>query len=303
MIIPNFTPMSPRKQSTLPVGNEWIHQLKWDGYRIIASNMEGEVELLSKKMLSKNKPFPDLVAALSRSNVSFILDGEIVILDEATGQPSFQLLQQRDKLKDESSIGRAAERLPVVYVVFDLLMIHGEDIRKLPYHHRREQLLALASEWGSPIYIADEFEDGSLLWKWVIDHGWEGIVSKKKCSRYREGKEHHDWVKCKTVAHYDASVVGIIWKEGRISSLVMKKNEQYFGRISSGLTTGSKQALSALRTEAPMNKHFDNLPEGLKGAEIRWLNQPLAARVTGRELTEAGILRHPKLIDVEGISL
>ncbi|WP_235847650.1 ATP-dependent DNA ligase [Paenibacillus tuaregi] len=298
-----FTPMSPILTEQLPSGGEWIYQLKWDGFRILAWVDNGKVELYSKKMLPKNRNYPDLVEVLSKLPGTFLIDGEAVILDGHTGQPSFQLMQQRDKLTDASLIRRSVARHPVQYILFDLLRIGDEDLRNRSYTERRRQLELLADGWKPPLHLAEQFEDVDGLWSWVTQHGWEGIVAKRCSSRYKEGKEHKDWFKRKTILHFDVAIAGIIWKEGRISSLVMQKQGRYFGRVSSGLNERVKLRLRELPAGAGVEAYFPVLPEGLRNAEIHWLDEPLEGRVTGREITELGLLRHPKVIDLGGIPL
>ncbi|CAI6031880.1 DNA ligase [Cohnella sp. JJ-181] len=298
-----FTPMSPVAEDRIPAGPAWIHQLKWDGYRLIAEVRGAVPKLYSKRMLPQNASYPELSAALADKPGDYILDGEAVILDPRTGKPSFQLMQQRGKLLGERQIEASARRHPVQFILFDLLREGGEDLRGRPYAERRERLLRLTQSWEAPFYVADEFEDGDALWDWVAANGWEGVVSKKTASAYKAGKEHHDWIKRKTVHHMDVEIVGIIWKEGRVSSLVMRKGDLYMGRVSSGLNDKAKAALRALPVGLSRADYWDSTPEGLRGAEVRWLVAPLAGRVSGREMTEAGLLRHPKLIDLEGIPL
>lgn len=298
-----FIPMSPILTGEIPYGDEWVYQLKWDGFRILAWVQDGKVELYSKKMLLRNKSYPDLVQALSRYSGTFLLDGEAVILDQATGQPSFQLMQRRDKLSDASLIRRAAEQNPVQYIMFDLLQLGNKNLRSLTYEERRAHLEELTAGWESPLYLADEFEDGEVLWNWVVQQGWEGMVCKKRPSKYKEGKEHKDWFKRKTILHFDVDIVGVIWKEGRVSSLVMRKDGLYFGRVSSGLNERVKKRLRELPDRGSLEDYFPELPEGIRNADIRWLESPLEARVSGRETTALRLLRHPKLIDLGGVPL
>jgi bifunctional non-homologous end joining protein LigD len=298
-----FTPMSPILTGSLPEGEEWIYQLKWDGFRIIAWVDQGKVELYSKKMLPKNSKYPDLVHALSRMEGTFLLDGEAFILDAKTGKPSFQKMQQRDKLSDAAQIRRAAERNPVQYVMFDLLQTGDTDLRKMPFRSRYEALGQLSAVWEAPFYAADTFEDGHALWHWVETNGWEGVIAKRWSSVYREGKEHKDWFKRKTELRTDAEAVGVLIKEGRISSLAMRRNGVYFGRVSSGLDGKAKAELDLLEAGMEMEHYFAVLPEGLRGTEIRWLRSPLPIVVTGREITDAGMLRHPKLLSMGEMTL
>jgi bifunctional non-homologous end joining protein LigD len=298
-----FIPMSPILSSELPQGEEWGYQLKWDGFRTIAKVDQGRVELYSKKMLPKNNKYPDLVHALSQLKGSFLVDGEAVVMDVETSRPSFQKMQQRDKLTDVRLIKRAAEREPIQYIVFDLLQLGTEDYKKRPFQERHDKLRELAAGWGPPFYLLDLYDDGEVLWEWVVAHGWEGVISKRLSSSYREGKEHRDWLKRKTMLRLEIEAVGILMKEGRFSSLVMRKDGVYFGRVSSGLNEKLRASLFHLPTDRTLKDYFSALPEGLKGTEVRWLNAPILCEVTGLQITEGGLLRHPKLLSLGGKAL
>lgn len=296
-----FVPMSPIASDRLPQGEDWVYQLKWDGYRILASIQGGQVELFSKKMLPQNGKFPELTAAFSRITRSCLIDGEAIVMDPSTGKPSFQKLQQRLKFTLRGRTRPASsERLPVQFIAFDLLELDGQDLRRLPFRERDRMLRELSAEWEPPLFTTDLFHNGQALWQWVQQHGWEGLVSKKLASAYKQGKEHLDWFKKKTLLQFDVEIVGIIWKEGRVSSMVMRENGVYFGRVSSGLNEKLKTWIRSLKVRNDEVNPFGYLPEGLKGAHVRWLESPVYARVTGSEVTEEGSLRHPKLLSLEG---
>ncbi|SEC55315.1 DNA ligase [Paenibacillus sp. GP183] len=295
-----FTPMSPILTDELPHVEGWGYQLKWDGYRTIAMVDQGQVELYSKRMLFKNAKYPDLVEALSQLKGTFLLDGELVVMDAETNRPSFQKMQQRDKLTDPRLITRGAERAPVQYIIFDLLQLGQEDLRKRPFGERHERLKALAADWGPPFFLTDLFEDGETLWAWVNANGWEGVVSKKLSSPYREGKEHHDWLKKKTMLRLEIEAVGILMKEGRVSSLVMRRDGEYLGRVSSGLNDKWRRWLFDLPADRAFTDYFTSLPEDLKGMKVRWLNKTFTCEVSGQEITEGGAVRHPKLLSLGG---
>lgn len=298
--MPVFKPMAPILTDRLPQGDEWGYQLKWDGFRILALVDEGRVELVSKYGLPKTKTYPDLVRVLSRLPGRFLLDGEAVLLDPATGRPSFQRMQQRDKLADPALIRRAAERSPVQYVAFDLLQLGGRDLRGRPFRERHEALDQLAADWEPPLCTAQLFPDGDALWDWVCEREWEGVIAKRLDSPYAEGKDHRDWFKRKTALRLEAEAVGIVYREGRVASLVLQQGGKYLGRASSGLDAAAKRELGRLPTVPAAGPRSGELPEGLRGAEIRWLAEPLPVTVSGRELTEAGLLRHPKLLAIGG---
>jgi bifunctional non-homologous end joining protein LigD len=224
------------------------------------------------------------------------LDGEAVILDSETHRPSFQKLQQRDKKRDPNSIKTSVGENPVQYIIFDLLMNGEDDLRQISFKERHELLHQLAGDWTEPLFLTDLFEDGEALWQWVKENKWEGVVSKRLSSRYREGKEHRDWYKRKTILELDVEIVGILLKEGRLSSLVMRKDGLYIGRNSSGLNGRIKSKLALLPAAKAVTDYFPKQPEGLRGETIRWLNDPFHAKVTGAEITDAGTLRHPKIV-------
>jgi bifunctional non-homologous end joining protein LigD len=287
--------MSPITTDTLPAGSDWGYQLKWDGYRLIVSVEDGQAKLFSKHMLPQNGKYPEIEAACSRLEGTLVLDGEAVVLDPDTGRPSFQKLQQRSKPGASGSL----RQLPVQYIVFDVLQIGDQDVRGLPFTERNRRLRELAAGWEAPLHTTDIFPDGPLLWDWVVSNGWEGVVCKRLSSRYREGKEHRDWLKRKRAPEFDVEIVGILWKEGRVSSMVMRENGAYFGRVSSGLNGVLKEKLRVLGDSDRSLCPFPEWPEGLKGTEVRWLRQPIGARVTGSEQTDDGVLRHPKLLMLE----
>lgn len=300
----NMLPMSPiLVQNELPSGPDWVYQLKWDGFRVIASVRQGEVQLLSKLMAPKTGVYPELTEALSHKKETFVIDGEAIVLDPASGKPSFQRMQQRDKLKDSGAIRKAALNNPIQYILFDLLFLEDKDLRDLPYKQRFNLLRELVEEWGSPFYLADNYPDGEALWNWVEANGFEGVIAKRQSSTYKHGKEHSDWFKRKTEYRTTAEIVGILIKDGRISSLAMRKDGHYYGRISSGLSGKSKLSLSHLTTNARQEDYFEHMPEGLRSSKVKWLDQPLKAEVIGREVTDNGLLRHPKLLSIEGVPL
>jgi bifunctional non-homologous end joining protein LigD len=340
-IMKPFVPMSPIRVDEVPLGEEWRYQLKWDGYRVIASVDQGKVKLYSKNMLPANGMFPEIVEALSGIGGNFVLDGEAVILDPATLRPSFQKLQQRDKRfrrtagvssgsgggtggsssaggssgSDDAHVaakagyigsgGRASGGVQAVdpgqvqYVMFDLLQLDGVDLRPRPLAVRDQALRELASGWRSPLALTELFEDGETLWRWVVAHGWEGVVSKQLNSPYREGKQHRNWYKTKIVREWDVEIVGLLIREGRVSSLVMRREGEYFGRNSARLNERIRAELAKLPAGKSWADYFRTPPEDIGREQFCWLQEPFKATVTGSEVTEAGTLRHPKIVRLE----
>jgi len=290
-----FQPMSPILTDRLPEGPEWTYQLKWDGYRLIAAIERGQIRLFSKNMRPMNHLYPEIAEAFARLPGTLVLDGEAVVMDTETGRPSFQKMQQRGRAVRGAAKG---DMPPAQYIVFDVLRIGDKDLRPLPFIERDKHLRELAAGWQAPLYVTDCFDDGRRLWDWVVRHGWEGVVCKRRMSPYREGKAHRDWYKRKAAREFDVDIVGVVWREGRIASLIMRENGAYFGRVAAGLDGKLKEKLRLLVSESEGECPLPDAPPAAKGETIRWLKAPLAARVTGTEVTGDGILRHPKLISL-----
>ncbi len=301
MVLPT-DPMKPIAVDEVPEGPDWGYQLKWDGVRMLARIDRGQVELFSRRLLPKNSAYPELVRVLSELEGPFLLDGEVVVFDTAKGRPVFQKVLQRERLRTSATIQQAGTADPVQFVLFDVLHAGGKDWRNRPYRERHEELLRLFPEKRERLFVTDLFPDHRALWGWVEERGWEGIVAKRLSGPYREGKKHKDWFKKKTALVLDVEILGYTFNEGRLASLVMASDGYYFGRVSLGLTEASKRRLMEreLKEDGPGNRPFATLPSDLKGVKLGWLAQPFRCRVTGLEVTDAGLLRHPKLVELPG---
>lgn len=289
-------PMAPISTETIPAGEDWGHQLKWDGVRIIAEIDHGKITLYSRRGLIKNSAYPDLLDALGAVGGNVVLDGEAIVFDPIRRRPNFQLILQRERLKQPARIRNNMERLTASYVLFDLLEREGHDLRNEPYIHRHNGLKELFPEKSDRLFVADLFDDGEALWQWVEENGWEGVVSKRLSSPYRIGKQHKDWFKKKTILQLEVSIRGLTLNEGRLASLVMEKDGVYFGRVSLGLNETLKRRLMALPQSAA--SPYESLPADLKGVPALWLAAPFTAVVSGLEITDYGLLRHPKIVSL-----
>ncbi|MDF2964327.1 MAG: hypothetical protein K0S39_6062 [Paenibacillus sp.] len=293
--LPN-EPMAPIAVDTLPEGEEWGYQIKWDGVRLLARIEEGRTELFSRQLLNKSQLYPEaleLLKPLLKHNC--LLDGEAVIFDQSKQRPNFQLILQRERSRSTRAGIRDGNHF--IYVLFDLLYWNGEDLRSLPYGERHRKLLQLVPEKQPQLFVTDLFSDQSALWSWVEKGGWEGVVGKRLASPYREGKKHKDWYKKKTALLFDVTVPGLIIRGGQVASLVMAKDGVLFGRVSSGLDEKHKARLLQEGLKRKLDTPaFSTLPAELKKEHILWLRIPFLCTVTGLEVTSDGLLRHPKIV-------
>ena len=171
----------------LPEGKDWIYEVKWDGYRVVASKAGQNVTLLSLKEKDLTGDFPDVAGAVRTINAdSAMIDGEVVAID-AKGCPSFQALQNR------ASSGR---KWQIVYYAFDLLNLEGEDWTKKELCMRKRQLREILAE--SDVRYNDELVGTvAAIVRTVQSAGLEGVVAKRRDSNYRAGTRVRSWLKLK----------------------------------------------------------------------------------------------------------
>jgi len=164
-------------------GSKWIYEIKLDGYRAIAVNSDRSVRLLSRQNKSFNHQYTDIVEALDELPENTVVDGEVVALDES-GRPNFNLLQN---FRNEAS--------RIYFFAFDLLVYEGRDLTRLPLIERRD-IMRSRLKFDSPrIRISDSFEVPSAeMLHSVCALGLEGIVGKRKDSRYESGKRSGAWI-------------------------------------------------------------------------------------------------------------
>ncbi len=266
----------------------WAFEIKWDGHRCLALVDSEGTELRSRGGHNVTADHPAL-ADLRRSidAQEAVLDGELVVLDER-GRAVFQDLQ--------------AGRGTVTYVVFDLLYVDGEWIDGLPWDERRERLRqVLGDPVVAPLLLSDDVAaEGRALFAAVAAQDGEGVVAKRRTSRYAAGGRSPDWRKVKVRHETEAGVCGFMPGEGSrrgtFGALILCEDEgdgpRYVGRVGSGFTEAATRDLRArldrlVITDAPL----DPVPAELRGAT--WVRAGLTCRVAYADRTEEGILRHP----------
>lgn len=292
-------PMVPIADENVPEGEDWGYQLKWDGVRIIAAVHDGHVTLFSRQGKTKNNVYPEIVAHLRTFPYSCLLDGEVVAFDPDVQRPVFQKVLQRERLgKGELS---TYTPYPVTYVLFDLLAYEQDNLMKTPYTERYEQLRSLFPENHPSLLVTDLYDKWEPLWNWVLSRGWEGIVSKRLSAPYRSGKRHHDAYKKKIHQQFDVMIVGVTYHLDRLASLIMSRHGAFFGKVSLGLNQSLRHRLDTYAIQHQTSEQpWNPMPKELRSQQhyIIWLQPGIAARVQGLEVTTAGFLRHPKIIQL-----
>jgi bifunctional non-homologous end joining protein LigD len=276
---------------------DWIYELKYDGFRMMAHGGGGEAKLRYRSGLDPTDRYPEITSAVRALPIGeLLLDGEIVALD-AEGKPDFHKLSFRGQMHRASEIQRAALASPVTYVVFDLLAAGGHDLRNVPLVERKAILKRLLPDVG-PLRFSDHIEQhGEALLQQVVARGMEGVVAKKKSSVYKS-KRSPDWLKMKADPEADFAVCGYtppkgsrtglgalhlcVWHEGRW---------MWAGKVGSGFDDAQLVALTAELTKKPKWKPTFPRPEG--SGDAIWIEPELVVQVRYREWPEDSALRFP----------
>jgi len=275
----------------------WIFELKYDGFRLGGFGGAGATALRYRSGIDATARFPEISGALRSLPIGGIaLDGEVVVCD-AEGKPTFQLLQQRTQLARASDIQRASAALPATYFVFDLIAFDGYDLRGLPLLKRKELLKRLLPPVG-PVRYADHVEEqGRALYEQVLARGLEGIVAKKADSTYR-GTRSKDWRKIKRDTVGDFAICGWTPPEGSRTGLGALhlcvragSSWRYAGKVGSGLDEKELASLAAsLRDAKEWAPPFEK-PEG--SSRSTWVEPSLVCEIRYREWTDGHRVRLP----------
>lgn len=295
-------PMLLRRTGRLPEGPDWLYELKLDGYRAIAVKSRGRIELWSRNAKDFGARFPEIATALARLPDETAIDGEIVALDPG-GRPSFNALQNY-----------GSSPAPLIYYVFDAMILEGRDLRGEALDSRRTILAeVILPRLRDPIRQSPDLP-GSLdhLIASVRAQGLEGLVAKRRDSRYEAGERSGAWMKMRLNEGQEFVIGGYTVCGRSFDALVFGYYEGprllYAARTRNGFTPQSRvelmQHFKGLEAEACP---FANLPEatggrwgqGLTAAKMldcRWLKPVLVGQFEFLEWTPDNRLRHSKFV-------
>ncbi|MBO0847461.1 MAG: non-homologous end-joining DNA ligase [Nocardioides sp.] len=293
-------PMLATRGTHVPSGEEWQHEVKWDGMRVLVDVREGHARLFSRNENDATVSFPEL-AGLPVGDA--LLDGEVVAF--ADGLPSFAALAERMHVSRADRARRLAERLPVTLLVFDLLRVEGRELLAEPLSSRRARLVHLDlndDRWQTP----PVYDDGQMLFEATYQQELEGVVSKRLTSRYHPGQRSKDWLK---FAHRrrESFVVGG-WRPetdswDRLGAVLLGQPTAdgllYRGRVGSGIAGRKavvlREVLAGLtRATAPF---VDDVPR-IDALGATWVEPVLVVDVESLGPSAQGRIRQPAYIGV-----
>ena len=291
---PDYVPQLATLVKEPPSDGGWVHEIKYDGYRIGCRIRSGRVTLLSRNGKDWTAAFPVIVSAAAALPISDgLLDGEVAIV-LPDGRTSFQMLQ--------NAFSGGTSEGALVYFVFDLLRLEGERLGTLPLVERKARLQKLLGRRkGGHIRYADHVEgSGRAFFDQACRLGLEGIISKRAAEPYRPGR-HGDWLKTKCVLEQEFVIGGFTDPEGSragIGALLIGYHAGgrlvFSGKVGTGFS--HKVALDLRRRLNAIEQKtspFDPPPEGPLGRNAHWVKPRLVAQVVFTEWTGDGKIRHP----------
>jgi len=273
-----------------PDGDEWLHEIKLDGYRLISFIKQDKIKLLTRRHQDWTKQFSSIQIALKKLKLkNCILDGEVVILDKKQ-HSDFQLLQNSIKFGSEDFI----------YYIFDILYYDGYDLTKLPLIQRKEILQELIEDKEYAIRYSDHvLGNGPQVFAKACEMGLEGIISKQIASEYLQ-KRTQNWLKVKCSQRQEFIIAGYTTPSGgrkHFGSLLLavyddKQELIYCGNVGTGFTQKYLESLYSKFQKYKTNKvPFKTRPAASKN--VTWLKPVIVCEIEFMTWTKDGILRHP----------
>jgi bifunctional non-homologous end joining protein LigD len=295
-------PATPRPQlatlvDSAPHGEGWVHEIKFDGYRILARLARGKVTLISRNGLDWTERFPETAAALATLPAdAAVIDGEVVAL-AANGHSSFAALQQA------LSEGETGE---LIYYCFDLLYLGDRDLTALPLVERKATLQRLVADAPKDLVRYSDHQDarGPEFFQHACSLALEGIVSKQRNAPYTPGRSR-SWLKIKCGNREEFVIIGFSDPGGSrkgFGSLLLGYHDRdgtlrYAGRVGTGFDHAMLGELrKTLDRLARKTRPVAAMPKSAAVRDVHWVEPKLVAEIGFTEWTEDGVLRHPTFI-------
>ncbi len=297
-------PMLASPADSTPRGEDWVHEVKWDGMRVLVDVHDGKLTISSRTGNDVTASYPEL-AHLADQYDDMLLDGEVVALDG--GRPSFAALADRMHVKDRRRAERLAAARPVTLMVFDLLRLYAADLTSQPWSARRELLERLDLS-GRSWQVPPVYDDGDELFEATREEGLEGIVSKRRSAPYLPGRRSKDWVKRPHRTSVSAVVGG--WRpektndSGRLGAVLLGVPDgaggwRFAGRMGSGIAGAAAVRLAdALAPLTRPTSPFSDTVPRIDAAGATWVEPRIVVEARTLEVTRDGRLRQPAYLGI-----
>jgi bifunctional non-homologous end joining protein LigD len=292
----SYRPMLATLAEDVPRGAGWEFEVKWDGYRAVATVSGSEAVLTSRRGNDLTARFETVAKEIAKAvkTPDCVLDGEVCALDD-TGRSSFSAMQQ----------GKAGT--PLVYYAFDVLEVDGEPLVDLPLVERRKRLEALLDRRNRTVRLSESFDDGNALYQAATEQRLEGIMAKRLDSKYAVGRRTRDWIKVKTHGEQEFVIAGYTKGTGRrassFGSLVLGVYRGaelvYAGNVGTGFDSREIEKLldklRPLRRDGSPFREEPKMPK-VRRSDVMWVEPELVCEVEFAEWTHDGRLRAPSYL-------
>lgn len=289
-------PMHSESVSAPPKG-DYLYEVKWDGIRALIFIEDGTIRLQSRNGNDITHKYPELLdVSTSFRATNGLFDGEIVVLDE-TGKPQFERVINRLKTSGEAAIKRLSKTKPVYCYVFDCIYLDGRSLVNEPFY-RRYEWLADSVKMGGRYRLSEVMDDGEALFKAAQQHHLEGIMAKKRDSRYQSGKRSGLWQKVKVRHTVECLIIGYTKGQGersaRFGALHLAENQEdglvYRGKVGTGFSGESIKAIYAELQELDTIKKpsFEHIPDD---RNTIWVEPELFIEVSYGRLSSNGLFK------------
>jgi bifunctional non-homologous end joining protein LigD len=280
-------PQLATQKNAVPSGDGWLHEIKFDGYRVQGHLIEGRPALITRNGHNWTARMPSLAAALGELPAnSLILDGEVIVPD-GKGASDFDAL--------EIAMGPRGRSADMLFYTFDILHLDGFDLRAAPLIERKRVLKELLAGVAPPILYSDHMDaNGQKMFEHASGMGLEGIISKRVDAPYRSGRTE-SWIKVKCVSRGTFTVVGYAPEgTGLVASLHLARKEGrelvYVGKVGTGWSMAESAKLRQRLASIEVERAAVAIPG--RAPKAVWVRPSIKVDVEYRAITTAGLLRH-----------
>lgn len=292
-------PFEPVLADRIIEGPEWVAQVKWDGVRILIYYDGKDVRLYNRKKNERTWHYPELTNISSYCNAkSVILDGEVIALG-SDGKPSFHEVMRRDAIRRMERVRSMQRRVPITYMIFDVIYFNGKWLDKRPLKERCDMLSQIIMPHES-VQLVDSYPKGRALFQAVKQQQLEGIILKNVKSTYVINGKDRRWQKVKNYKDLHAVIGGVTLRSGIVNAVLLGLYDSrgrlwYIGHAGTGKLTQEewKELTEKVKAMEITDRPFHNPHPRMR--EAVWLKPELTVKVQFIEWTASGTLRQPSI--------
>lgn len=292
-------PFEPITADHIHQGEKWISQVKWDGVRVLTYFDGREARLFNRRKHERTCHYPELTAVRSFCKAkSVILDGEVIALGK-DGKPCFHQVMRRDGIRRLARVEHVQGKVPVTYMIFDIVYYNGKWIDKWPLQERIDVLSHIIRP-NDHIQIVPSHADGHALFAAVKEKDLEGIVVKDLSRTYLINGKDRRWQKKKHYKDLIAVVGGVTYRDGIVNAVLLGLPDDsgrlwYIGHVGTGKLTkeGWRELTERVAPLVSAERPFVNAPARREGAV--WTKAVITVKVRYMAWTEGGTLRQPSI--------